>query len=209
MRTTSLPLLVLGLALGLGTAANAQGPAIGVKGGLNVSNLHVDEANDENSRIGFNLGVFGRTAPEAPIGLQVELLYSTKGTHATYSGFFGIVDQDVDFNLNYLELPVLVGFRLGSVLELQAGGYAGYLLSAKASTTGDLGSGSDDLDRDNFMSMDYGVVGGVALNLGTLQVGARYNYGLAEIADSDAAKTVLGDAKNACVQVYLGIGLGR
>ncbi|HEX2617081.1 MAG TPA: porin family protein [Flavobacteriales bacterium] len=208
MRTT-LPALVLGLAVGLSTAAQAQGPAIGIKGGLNVSNLHVDEANDENSRIGFNVGVFGRTMPEEPIGLQVELLYSSKGTHTTYSGVFGIVDQDVDFNLNYLELPVLIGFRLGQMLEIQAGGYAGYLLSAKASTSGDLGSGSDELDKDNFASMDFGVVGGIALNFGTAQIGARYNFGLAEVADSDAAKAVLGDAKNACAQIYLAIGLGH
>ncbi|MFT3885325.1 MAG: porin family protein [Flavobacteriales bacterium] len=209
MRTITPHSVALGIALVLGISVQAQGPAFGIKGGLNVSNLHVNDANKENSRLGFNLGVFGRTDPEGPVGLQVELLYSTKGTHTTYNAFFGLVDQDVDFNLNYLELPVLVGFRLGPVLELQAGGYAGYLLSAKVKTSGDLGSGSDELDRDHFRSADFGVVGGVALNFGNAQIGARYNYGLTEIADSNGAKAVLGDAKNACAQLYVAIGLGR
>lgn len=209
MKNPLLPFLALGLACGLGTYTHAQGPAFGIKGGLNMSNLYSSKADDQNTRLGFNLGVFGRTMPEDPIGLQVELLYTTKGAHTTYHGFFGLVDQDVDFNLNYLELPVLVSFRLGSVLELQAGGYAAYLLSSKVSTSGDLGSDSDNLDRDNFNSMDFGVAGGVALNLGTAQVGVRYDLGLGEIASSDGAQSVLGDAKNACAQVYLAIGLGH
>ena len=65
----------------------AQGPSMGIKGGLNLSTLAVNEADDEKGRIGFNVGVFGRTNPEQPFGLQAELLYSTKGAQAQYSGF--------------------------------------------------------------------------------------------------------------------------
>ena len=38
------------------------------------------------------------------------------------------------------------------------------------------------LDRDNFDNWDYGLVGGVGFNFGDIQLGARYNYGLNEIA---------------------------
>lgn len=190
-------------------AATAQGPAFGVKAGLNYSTLAVNEADDENARIGFNGGVFARTAPEAPLGLQVELLYSTKGTHTTYNALWGLIDQDVDFNLNYLELPVLASLRVAEILDLQLGGYAGYLLSAKMSTSGDLGSGNEELDRDNFTSMDYGLAAGAGLNIGeNLQVGLRYTHGLANVADGDASDLVLGDAKNRCLQAYIGIGVG-
>lgn len=188
--------------------ANAQGPRAGVKGGLNLSTLYNSEVSDQNSRVGLNAGFFGRTSTEEAVGLQVELLYSAKGNRTNYEGVFGFVDQTVDFNLNYLSIPALISFRFADqAFELQAGGYAAYLLSANANTEGDLGSGSEELDRDNFSSMDAGLVGGLAFNAGSMQVGARYEYGLMTIADSDAADRVLGDAKNACAQIYLAVGI--
>jgi len=194
---------------GTSIAASAQGPLFGVKGGLNYSTLAVNEADDETSRVGYNFGVFGRTNPDSPLGLQVELLYSTKGSTTNYSTLFGLIEQEVDFNLNYIELPVLASFRVGEIVDFQLGGYAGYLVGAKASSSGDLGSGSEELDRDNFKSLDFGIAGGVAFNVGTnVQVGVRYLHGLSTIADSDAADFVLGDAKNRVAQLYIGFGIG-
>ena len=199
------------LALGLFAAAPAlaQGPVFGVKGGLNYAMIAVDEADENKARIGFHGGLFGRTDPESAFGLQVEVLYSAKGAHATYNALGGLIDQEVDFNVNYLEVPVLASLRVADVLDIQLGPYAAFLLSAKTSTSGDLGNGSDDLDKDNFQSTDFGLAVGAALNAGTnLQVGARYTHGFAKLADSDAADMVLGDATNRCIQIYLGIGVG-
>ncbi|MEO8591476.1 MAG: porin family protein [Flavobacteriales bacterium] len=189
------------------TSAQSSGNTAGIKAGLNWSNLHVDgeDVGSENARIGFNAGIFGRLSPTEQLGIQAELLYTTKGTKVTYDG---LIDQEVTFNLAYLELPVFAAIRLGDVIELHGGVYAGYLLSSSVSSDGDLGSSSDDLDRDNFQGADYGVLGGVAVNFGPAQIGARYNYGLTNLANSDAAKAFLGDARNACAQIYLAIGLG-
>lgn len=194
---------------GTSIAASAQGPVFGVKGGLNYSTLAVEEADDETSRIGYNFGVFGRTNPEGVLGLQVELLYSTKGSTTNYTALFGLVDQEVDFNLNYIELPILASFRVGEIVDFQLGGYAAYLVGANANSSGDLGNGSEELDRDNFQSMDFGIAGGVAFNVGpNTQVGVRYLHGMSSIADSDAADLVLGDSKNRAAQLYIGFGLG-
>ena len=199
-------LAVLGLTAFL--SASAQGPQVGVKLGANLSNFHDNEVTDDNARFGFNVGIMGRSSPDQPIGLQAELLYTTLGNSTDYHGFFDMGDQSVDFNLNYLQLPVMVSFRLADgVFEIQAGGYAAVLLNANVSTDGDLGSGEDDVDVDNFNKMDFGLVGGLAFNAGPVQVGVRYNYGLTDVADSDAAKTLLGDAKNSCAQLYLAVGM--
>lgn len=190
--------------------STAQGPMFGVKGGLNYSTLAVNEADDESSRLGYNFGLFARSAPDQPLGVQVELLYSTKGSSTTYNALFGLITQEVDFNLNYLELPVLFSLRMGDIVDLQLGAYGAYLISAKASSSGDLGSGSEELDRDNFKSLDFGIAGGVAFNLGSsAQVGVRYLHGLSKVADSNVADLVLGDAKNRCVQLYLAFGIGQ
>ena len=193
----------------LASSASAQGPVFGVKGGLNYTNLAGVDSQDDNARVGFNAGVFVRNMPEAPVGLQVELLYSTKGNHTTYHTFFGLVDQEVDFNLNYLELPVMASIRLADVVDIQLGGYAAYLLSAKVKTSGDLGSGSDEVDKDNFKSLDAGIVGGIGFNVGeNLQVGVRYLHGLTDVVDNSSLHEVVGDAQNRCLQAYLAIGLG-
>lgn len=189
--------------------AFAQGPVFGIKGGLNYTNLAGVDSQDDNARIGFNAGVFGRTDPASMVGLQAELLYSTKGNRTTYNAFFGLVDQEVDFNLNYLELPVLASLRLANIVDLQLGGYLAYLASAKVKTSGDLGSGSDTVDKDNFNSIDAGIAGGVAFNLGAnAQLGIRYLHGLTDVVDNSDLHDVVGDAKNRCVEVYVGIGVG-
>ncbi len=209
MRTTTFLTLPCALALTLLSASStAQGPVIGLKGGLNMSTLYSDAVSDDKARFGLNGGGFIRVAPEEAIGLQVEVLYSSKGNHSTYSGFAGLIDQTVDFNLNYLEVPLLVAFRLGDgAAELHAGLYGAYLVGANVSTDGDLGDGSEELDKDNFSSMDFGLAGGIAFNAGPAQIGARVLYGLTEIASSDEAELLLEDAKNVCGQVYIALGI--
>jgi hypothetical protein len=179
---------------------------MGVKGGLNVSNLYVDDVNDENSRIGFNAGFYGQILSNEFFAIQPELLYTTKGSENEYDGF---VDQNVKFNLNYLEVPVLAVFKLGKVAELHAGGYGGYLLGANVKYSGDVFNGGEDLDRDNFNTFDYGLVGGLGLNFGDVQIGTRYNYGLAKLAKTDNAKDILGDSKNSVANVYIAFNLNK
>lgn len=193
----------------LTSSTKAQGPVFGVKGGLNYANLAGVDAQHDNARVGFNAGVFARTMPEAPVGLQVELLYSTKGNHTKYNAFFGLIDQDVDFNLNYVELPVMASIRLAEVVDIQIGGYAAYLLSAKVKTSGDLGSASNDVDKDNFKSLDAGIVAGVGLNAGkNLQVGVRYLHGLMDVVDNSTLHDIVGHAQNRCLQAYIAVGIG-
>lgn len=81
-----------------------------------------------------------------------------------------------------------------------------YLLGASSSTEGDFGLGFEELDRDNFQNFDFGFATGVGVNLGNLQVGLRYNLGLAEIADSAGARDLVGDSKNVVGQIYGAIG---
>lgn len=177
----------------------------GVKGGLNVSNLYVDDIDDENARFGFNLGLYGQILSSDVFAIQPELLFSTKGSKIEYGGSF--FDQTVKYNLNYLDLPVLAVFKLGDAAEIHVGPYVSYLLGANISHDGDLGSGVDEIDRDHLKSFDYGLSGGFGLNFGSFQAGARYNYGLAKLADSDAADLLIGDSKNSVAQIYLALNL--
>lgn len=186
----------------------AQSPRIGVKAGLNASNLFInrEDVDDENMRLGLHGGLFAQMMGEdAMVGLQTELLLSTKGASAQYN-FLGASGR-VNFNSLYLDVPLLLVVKLGDVVDLQAGGYGGFLLGASTSTKGDFGDEYQELDRDNFKKFDYGLTVGAAFNLDIISIGARYNYGLNPIANSDAAKLVLGDSKNSVAQVFIAINL--
>ena len=203
IKLLSVFVLVTLLATSLGSDVFAQARA-GIKGGLNVSNLYIDNLDDENARYGFNVGVFGQVLASETFAIQPELMFSTKGSRAFYGG---IIDQEVKYNLNYLDLPVLAVFKLGESAEIHVGPYASYLLGANISYSGDIANGADEIDRDHLKSFDYGLAGGFGLNFGAVQVGARYNYGFAKIADSDRAELVLGDSKNSVAQLYLSLNL--
>jgi len=174
----------------------------GIKGGWNVSNLITDEVTDKNARHGFHVGVYGQLFANEGFAIQPEVNFSTKGNKVTTT--FGIIDHETKFNLSYLDVPVLAVFKLGNAAEIHAGAYWAYLVGANIDTDGDLGDDFYRLDRDNFERWDYGLVGGIGFNLGdALQLGARYNYGLNEIARSAGAKRFLGSTKNSVGQIYL------
>jgi hypothetical protein len=168
--------------------------------------LYVDDISDENARIGFNVGLYGQFLSSDVFAIQPELLFSTRGTRFSSDG---LVDQTAKFNLNYLDLPVLAVFKLGESAEIHLGGYGSYLLNANVSYSGDLGNGSEALNRDHFSSYDYGLAAGFGLNFKALQVGTRYNLGLVKIADGDVAEAILGDAKHSYAQIYLSLNLNR
>jgi hypothetical protein len=76
------------------------------------------------------------------------------------------------------------------------------LLSASSEIDGDFDD-YEELDRDDYKAWDYGLSAGVGFNVGAVQIGARYNYGLQKIAGSDSADLALGDSKNSNAQVYV------
>lgn len=195
--------LALVMCVGSSEYATAQLGRTGIKGGLNVSNLYINNVTDQNARLGLNIGLYGQVLSNSSMALQLELLYSTKGSKAQYGG---TVNQEIKYNLNYLELPVLAVFKVGDVFEIHAGGYAAYLLNADVSYSGVI-NGVDKINSDNLKSIDYGLSGGAAVNFGNVQVGARYNYGLAEIANSNVATAILGSAKNSCAQIYVALNI--
>jgi hypothetical protein len=172
----------------------------GIKGGLNVTNLYVDDVNDENPRYGFHVGLYTQLFESDVFAIQPEVLFSTKGTRTMYD--IAGLEGDAQFNLNYIDIPVLAVFKLGESAEIHLGPYFSYLLGASSELNGDL-EDYEELDRDDYKAWDYGLSAGVGFNVGAVQIGARYNYGLQKIADSDAADFALGDSKNSNAQVYV------
>ena len=183
-------------------------PKIGVKGGINFTNLYVDDVEDESMKIGFNLGLFAKLPVTQGLSIQPELLYSVKGAKVTYDlGVLG--SNEYRFNLNYVEVPVLAVINVSRNFNVHAGGYAAYLAQANIKKVVDDGPNDEiaDLNEDNFNRFDYGLVGGLGIDIENFTIGARYNYGLTEVGKADNfGSRALKNSKNSAINLYIGFG---
>lgn len=180
----------------------------GIKGGVNLTNLYVEDVNDEKAKLGLHGGFWMK----APLGeffaIQPELMWSSKGTKiGSYRNIPFAQDGEIRFNLNYIDLPVLGSLTLGPV-SLQAGPYVSYLVNANVKnlkenlTTGTVAN----LNESDFRRVDYGLAGGLAVDIKGFQLGGRYNYGLREIGKSNIAGEVTRNAKNQGLQFFVAFG---
>lgn len=158
--------------------ANAQ-VGFGIKGGLNFAN--VDVAGDPDARTGYHFGAFAEIGL-AGFAIQPEVLFSAKGAE--------------DFDLTYLEVPILFKKNFAKVLNIHLGPQFGFLTSA------DLDTGAGEADVKDFLdNSEISAVVGAGVNLpGGLVGGLRYVYGLSDIDDGLFDTEV----KNRTFQVYVG-----
>jgi len=135
-------------------------------------------------------------------------LYTSKGAKETYNNFLE-GKGEYRFNFNYIELPVLAVFNVAKNFNLQVGPYVSYLAAANIKDLKDDGTIKDikDLDAENFNRFDYGVAGGLGIDISNFTIGARYNYGFKEIGKSGSLSGELTkDSKNSAISLYIGFG---
>nr|WP_315241938.1 porin family protein [uncultured Flavobacterium sp.] len=169
----------------------------GIKGGLNMSNLYTDDADDENVLFGFNAGVYATLPVSDFVAIQPELLFTTRGSELEYNN--ALIEGNAKFKLNYIELPLLVRVNLTKNFNIHAGGYASYLVSSKVTGDGSFNF-EEEFDTDNFNKFDAGLAAGVGVDFNPISIGLRYNYGLTTIVkDGDDSS----DLKNSNLSLYL------
>ncbi len=194
----------------LATTGWAQESSVGIKGGFNLSSLTTDGNDDSNLNLGINVGVFNKIALTKSVAIQPELLYSMKGTRINYDES-SFAEGDSKFNLHYIDLPVKLVFNLSEDFEFQVGPYVGYLIGANTETDATVMDAfnidsENELDRENFNTIDYGITAGLGFDLDPLIIGANYSLGLNQVAKKDKApEEILDNAKNSVIQVYVGI----
>lgn len=223
MKLNRLLFLTITAIFSLSTMLNGQvwvdeyegAPMFGIKGGVNIANLSTDEGmGDENTRTGFHVGIFYDIPLSATLSFRPEVLYSTKGSELTYDqDFLGIdiTSGESSFNLNYIDVPLYLVFKPTPAFNIFVGPYASYLVNADIETDTELLgfldiSEGEELDRDHFNSMDFGVSAGIGFVFGNVSLGANYAMGLTQVArEDDVSEALLEDAKNRVIQVSLGL----
>jgi hypothetical protein len=150
----------------------------GLKAGYNLSTLIYSGTSSlagEKALSGFNGGVYASIPFSKSFSLQPEILYSEQGAGFQNSGAQGKLQYD------YLNIPVLVRYKLPQGLFLETGLQLGILLSAKEKNNG------NDFDiRSATYSPDYAWAMGLGYQIPDKNFGVdlRYNLGLINIAKS-------------------------
>jgi hypothetical protein len=177
----------------------------GIKGGLNLSNLYVDDVDDNNVLLGLNIGFYGNFPLGEKVAFQPELNFTTKGSEVTYNN---LLDSGTrKFRLSYLEAPLLIKANLTKNFNLQFGPYLAFLVDSKIKNVSSDGSYTvDELDEDDFNRFDAGLSGGVGFDFDTVGIGLRYNYGLKTVGKDQniggATYNAL-NAKNSNANLYI------
>ena len=187
------------------TAVQAQEKtaSFGFKGGLNFSNLYTDNVDDNNVLTGFNAGLYAKFPISNNIAIQPEISYTTKGAELVYNNAF--VQGTAKFNVNYIEVPVLLVMNITDNFNVHVGPYAAYMVSGKTTNDSKLISTRTELDTNDFNKFDAGLAGGLGIDLDVVNFGVRYNYGLTKIEKDDSF--ISSDAKNSVLSAYIGLRL--
>jgi opacity protein-like surface antigen len=202
--------------LGINATTQAQLSVTG-HAGLNYSTIATDEPDASDfidSKLGFYIGASAAKDINDNLFVGAGLNYSTKGYAYSSSvdvpGFFK-VDSEGSSSMNYLEIPINIGYRIGDKITIQAGPYLGLLMgvSNKSTTTTldyttNLSSTSEESNSDDtgWSKSDFGLNIGAGLNL-TESLSIRLNYGLG-LADLNDDSNVTYTYKNNVLSVGVG-----
>lgn len=181
MKKLRLSLMVAMLAIV--TAASAQ-LNLGIKGGMNYSNIMGGNASDlYKAKIGFNVGLAADYEFAPSSAIQTGLFFTTKGAN-----FKGTEKSSID--LMYLQIPIHYAYKVdvtpGTRVVLHAGPYVAYGVSGKAKS----GSNSVDLFKEyeilgnKYSAMDRFDAGlglGVGAEFGPFLVDLGWDMGLVKL----------------------------
>jgi hypothetical protein len=143
----------------------------GLKAGGNLANI--DGFDKTKMKLGLSAGPALQVKLANVFFLQTELLYSIKGTRSD-----SMQSSDAKLNLNYINLPILIGYRAAPNFSIKLGPEIGHLLSAESEVHGN----TTDI-TDLYQSFDFGADLGLAYTFKKIALDLRYNYGFKDLLD--------------------------
>lgn len=156
-------LIVAAVVLFMGTTAFSQGIDLGIKAGPNFSNF--SDASKISNKTGFHAGIFAGIKFSDNVGIQADLLYSQQG--AEFSG--------KDFDLNYVNVPVVIKYYVFRGLNLQAGPQFGFVVDDNISKVFGEIAKAEKTNVSGAVGLGYDLLG--------FRLDARYNFGLTDVIE--------------------------
>lgn len=198
--------IILGLLLSSPLLVFGQ---IGVKAGLNFSNVSNTSSISHSNETGYNIGVFLAPKSKSIISSKTELILSKQGYNYSTNSLEGSAD------LLYIMLPTYMCINITRLFQIHIGAQMAYLINSKADSTTTSGTTYPYSDAMQYYNrFDYGLGGGVEVHpFKGLLIGARMNISLANLY-SDAASGQIPsleslDVKQNLFQLYAGWHFGK
>ena len=166
--------------------------SVGVNAGVNLTSAQFSPTVRQNQLMGTVFGVTGRYISEKyfgmTCGIRMEVNYSQHGWKEFVEGF-----DDLQFQrtLNYVDIPFLAHLAFGKKFQffIDGGPQIGFYLSDSSKISGDWDSVSGIVVEQHTLDVkhkfDYGITGGIGLELKTRKAGnflleGRYYYALSD-----------------------------
>ncbi|MEE1897136.1 porin family protein [Flavobacterium rakeshii] len=183
------------------TTANAQSsdaltPSFGIKGGVNFASITGDDFNSPDSRTSFHVGLLAEFPLTEMFSLQAEALYSGQGFESDMDGEIFGGEGKVEYQLDYINVPVLAKVYILDGLSIEAGPQFGFKVNEEIDANANADDG--DLNLDEAEDFDFGVAAGVTFEtpMGLFATG-RYTQGFTDIVNNR-------DIKNSVFQIGVG-----
>lgn len=177
-------LFVAIITLFIGTIAFSQEIDLGIKAGANFAN--VSDVDKLSSKTGFQAGIFAGIKFSEKVGVQADVLYSQQGAEFD-SG---------KFDLNYVNVPIVLKFYLVQGLNVQAGPQFGFILDDDIY---EVRLGTNSIEAHAEKSDVSAIIGaGYDFPFG-FRLDARYNFGLSDVSKDNGF-----EGKNQVYSIALG-----
>ena len=165
---------------------------IGIKAGLNLSNVKFPEPSATKIKAGFYGGLAGQIYLTKKLIVQPEVLYSVKGFR-----FSPIADSKGGYvTLHYISVPLLAGYCPVDKLKILLGPEFNFLTTAKSKI-----EGTDGDLTDVYKKFDLGIDLGASYEIQkSIGVEVRYSHGITHLVEG----SVLDNFGNETGKIKLG-----
>lgn len=151
-------------------------PRFGIKAGFNLSSLNSDGF---KAKPGIYGGLFANIPVSSYINVQPEILYNGAGAK--------LKDADnVNLNLEYISVPVMIQYNLLPELYVELGPQLGFAINRKLKADG----GSVEM-KEYFKDFDFGVGLGAGYYIGqNFGITARYVAGVMDVSQNNPTEFI-------------------
>ena len=198
MKLSQLFIFVLVICFLSASSVSAQGlTAKGLKGGISLAKFIGSDASigtvDPSMAVKFAIGGFLNFEVSEQVSIRPEVYYSSKGTKYEEGG------EELNFTMNYIDIPVLVVLKAGDNFGIFAGPQMGIYLNGEISN-----GGSADIESDNVTSPAFDLVFGANYFFNQFHIDARYAMGISKTFDVTSDDD---DVRHGVIQILFGVAL--